>query len=48
MKEHDYQHGPRLDWTEESISGPVVTDEQKKIKAVIRRLIQTIKRRVKG
>ena len=41
-----HKHGPKLDWTEESISGPVVTDEQKKIKAAILRLIQTIKRSV--
>ena len=46
MRDHDYQHGPKLDWTEESISGPVTTKEQKQVKATILRLIELIKRKV--
>ena len=46
MKRQDYQHGPKLDWTEESISGPVTTKEQKQVKATILRLIELIKRKV--
>lgn len=47
MKDRDYQHGPKLDWTEESISGPVTTKEQKKVRAWLARTIQTIKRKLK-
>lgn len=46
MKKHPYQHAPKLDWTEESISGPVTTKEQKQVKATILRLIESIKRKV--
>jgi len=41
-----HKHGPKLDWTEESISGPVTTKEQKQVKATILRLIESIKRKV--
>lgn len=48
MKKQQYQHAPKLDWTEESISGPVTTKEQKDI---VRRLtawtILKLKRLVK-
>ena len=47
MKDRDYQHGPKLDWTEESISGPVTTKEQKRVRSWIARLTQSIKRRLK-
>lgn len=46
MKKQQYQHAPKLDWTEESISGPVTTKEQKQVKATILRLIESIKRKV--
>lgn len=46
MRDHGYQHGPKLDWTEESISGPVTTKEQKQVKATILRIIEAIKRKV--
>ena len=45
MKKQQYQHAPKLDWTEESISGPVTTKEQKQVKATILRLIESIKRK---
>jgi len=41
-----HKHGPKLDWTEESISGPVTTKEQKQVRATILRLIESIKRKV--
>ena len=41
-----HKHGPKLDWTEESISGPVTTKEQKQVKDTILRLIELIKRKV--
>ena len=46
MKKQQYQHAPKLDWTEESISGPVTTKQQKQVKATILRLIESIKRKV--
>jgi hypothetical protein len=46
MKKQQYQHAPKLDWTEESISGPVTTKEQKQVRATILRLIESIKRKV--
>jgi hypothetical protein len=41
-----HKHGPKLDWTEESIAGPVTPKEQKQVKATILRLIESIKRKV--
>ena len=43
-----HKYGPKLDWTEESISGPVTTKEQKQVKDTILRLIELIKRKVMG